>query len=418
MEFMLRFWGEVRLRRSLTHLPPEGTMHARTFLLLASAWVAQLSAQDFTVTPPPEETVRRLQLDPFYKKHVSVSGFSIVSSEKVPDAALLEAAWIVRHELEGRDDILRAMSANRVRLAIMAHDEFTTQVPEHRTMTPGKYWDKRARGLGATAERPAVSCGAENLLCYPGDPYHEENILVHEFAHAIHQMGLSSVDPTFDQRLQDAYKAALAEGLWKNTYAATNRSEYWAEVTQSWFDTNRANDNQHNDISTREKLKAYDPRVARLLTEVYGDGSWRYQRPQNREPEDRSHLTGWDLAQAPHFVWPKELLDWNANSLRRSMVSTEEYADVPLAPLPETGGTKSHIGGGKSSLHFFNQRSTEVHLQWMDPQGVTHDYGVIAPGGDQLQQTYAGHAWLITEGQNQPLGEAVALDRPGKVVIN
>jgi len=24
-----------------------------------------------------------------------------------------------------------------------------------------------------------VSCGEENLLCYPGDPYHKENILKH-----------------------------------------------------------------------------------------------------------------------------------------------------------------------------------------------------------------------------------------------
>ena len=38
-------------------------------------------------------------------------------------------------------------------------------------MTPKAYWDKRARGLGATPERPAVSCGEENLLNLQGDWY-------------------------------------------------------------------------------------------------------------------------------------------------------------------------------------------------------------------------------------------------------
>lgn len=393
-------------------------MVTRAFLLvLALRSLAFAGEESFLVTPPPREVVDALHLDPFYKKHVNVAGFSIVASEKVPDAALLEAAWIIRHELEGREDILRAISANKARLAIMAHDEFTTQIPEHSTMKPAKYWDKRARGLGATEDRPAVSCGAENLLCYPGDPYHAENILVHEFAHVIHQMGLSTLDLTFDKRLQETYESALKEGLWKNTYAASNRSEYWAEATQSWFDTNRANDNQHNDISTRDKLKTYDPRLAALLTEVYGDRSWRYQRPQERKPEGRAHLRNWDFAHSPQFAWPKSLIDWNANSLRRSMVSTDEYTDVPMAPVPATGVTSSHAGGAKSSLHFFNQRNSEVHLQWVDPEGALHDYGVIAPAGDLMQQTYAGHTWLITTTDKKRLGEAIAIQTPGKVVV-
>lgn len=51
----------------------------------------------------------------------------------------------------------------------MAQDEMTTDVPEHCDLRPKDYWDRRARRLGATDARPAVSCGEENLLCLPGD---------------------------------------------------------------------------------------------------------------------------------------------------------------------------------------------------------------------------------------------------------
>ena len=48
---------------------------------------------------------------------------------------------------------------------------------------------------------PYCSCGEENLLAYPGDPYAAENILIHEFAHNIHLRGMVNVDATFDTRL-------------------------------------------------------------------------------------------------------------------------------------------------------------------------------------------------------------------------
>ena len=178
------------------------------------------------VTPPPAKVRKALKLDTFYQKHVDVGGLSIVASEKVSDYALEEAAFLIRKMLGGREDILKAMAKNKVRFAIMAHNEYTTDIPEHRNLQPRLYWNKRARGLGATPERPAVSCGEENLLLYPKDPYSTENILIHEFAHAIHSMGLSETDPTFDERLEATYDAAMKQKLWKGKYAGRNHHEY------------------------------------------------------------------------------------------------------------------------------------------------------------------------------------------------
>ena len=256
-------------------------------------------------TPPPDAVRKTFNLDPFYEQWIDVEGLPVVASTKVNPYAVREAAWLIRQMVGHRQDILQALAKNNVRFAVMAYNELTTQIPEHSDLQPDYYWDRRARGLGSTPTRPAVSCGEENLLNYEGDPYSTENILVHEFAHAIHQMGLNTVDPSFDDRLKTLYDAAVENGLWENTYAITNKAEYWAEGTQSWFDTNRANDDQHNHVDTRDKLKVYDPALAALLTEVYGDGDWRYTRAVTRL--HLSHLEGFEPDQSPTFEWPAEL---------------------------------------------------------------------------------------------------------------
>src|SRR5262249_14922977 len=151
-----------------------------------------------------------------------------------------------------------------------------------------------------------VSGAEENLLQYPGDPYRGENILIHEFGHAVHEIALKEIDKTFDDRLAAAYEQALREGLWKGTYAATNRLEYWAEGVQSWFDCNQSKDAQHNGINTREKLQKYDPRLAKLLAEAFRDNEWRYIPPDRRK--EPGHLAGFDLTKAPRFTWPPEVL--------------------------------------------------------------------------------------------------------------
>ena len=268
---------------------------------LAFACATSLHAADLKVIAPPDDVRAALKLSPFYKKYVSVAGFAVVGSEKVSDAGMLEAAWLIERMTEGRGDILRAMTANKVRCAVMAVGERTTDIPEHSDLTPKDYWDRRARGLGATAERPAVSGAEENLLCAPGDPYAAENILIHEFAHAVHEMGMNTVDPSFDGRLKAAYESAMAAGLWQGKYAATNRMEYWAEGVQSWFDTNRVNDREHNHVHLRGQLQEYDPALAALVAEVFGDKDWRYTRPTERR--SLPHLRDYDPAKVPAFAW-------------------------------------------------------------------------------------------------------------------
>lgn len=240
-----------------------------------------------------------------YTKFVSAEGFSVLGSAKVNDFGMLEAAYLINKMLGPRPDVRKAMIDNKCRFVVMAVDEMTTDVPEHATLKPKDYWDRRARGLGPTPVRPVVSCGEENLLGFPGDPYSTENISIHEFAHAIHLMGLKTVEPKFDARLKDIFDQAMSAELWKGKYAATNKEEYWAEGVQSYFDTNRPPDHDHNDVRTREGLRKYDPRLHSLIDAAFRETDWRYVRPADRK--EKEHLEGFDPKTAKRFTWPKGL---------------------------------------------------------------------------------------------------------------
>ncbi|MDP6506913.1 MAG: hypothetical protein QF886_25025, partial [Planctomycetota bacterium] len=159
------------------------------------------------VTAVPAEIIQRYKLKgDFYKKYVDVGGVPLMSSEKVDDRALLEARYTILQVLKGRKDILEAMSSKNLRLGVMAYNEFTTDMPETSKMNP--WWNKRARGLGGNP----TTCAEENVLNFPGDPYRGENILIHEFAHAIHHSGMRVLDDTFDKRLKALFKKTKESG--------------------------------------------------------------------------------------------------------------------------------------------------------------------------------------------------------------
>ena len=193
-------------------------------------------------------------------------------------AAVEATAEIALAMIGHRPDVIAAMLDNGLRIGVIADTEVTSDMPEYSDIYdqfPGVDWDTRARGLGATLFIPLSTVGEENVLCLPGDRYAGESIMVHEFAHTIHVMGLDFVDRTFTARLESIYEQSLNEGLWANSYAGTNASESFAEGVQSYFNTNLAGpaggDGIHNDVDTRGELAEYDPALFALINEVFSE---------------------------------------------------------------------------------------------------------------------------------------------------
>ena len=265
---------------------------------------SEVPVQGFRFDPPAKDGVPA-----FYTQRVSAHGFPIVASAQVNPYALKEAAFLVDMMLAKRPDVRTAMIKSGARMCIMARDEYTTDLPEWAHLTPKDYLDARARGMGGSLSDPYCSCAEENLLGYPGDPYTAECIVIHEFAHNIHLRGMVNVDSTFDARLKATYDAAMKAGLWKGKYASVNHHEYFAEGVQSWFDNNRDNDHDHNHVNTRALLIDYDPGLAAMCREVFGDTELKYTKPATRLT---GHMAGYDPARAPTFAWPERLASAHA----------------------------------------------------------------------------------------------------------
>lgn len=402
-------------------LPPAPSCLLRLSFILASGLLAcpWLGAEEAgpRVTPVPPAVRAEFKLAAHYQKFISAGGLPVVGSARVNDVALLEARFLILQMVGHRPEVLEAMAKNKVRFAIMAAGEFTTDIPEHGDLAPKLYWDKRARGLGATRARPAVSCGEENLLGLPGDPYAAENILIHEFAHAAHQMGVNSLDKTFQGRLQAAFDAARRAGWWQNKYAGTNPSEYFAEGAQSWFDTNREHDHDHNHVNSRAELRAYDPGLAKLCEEVFGDREWRYARPAARQPA-APHFAGFDLAKAGKFAWPKELTEWQ-EKFRRGEVTMAPTNALALAPhAPEAGADwRSTSGGARMDLYFQSARKEPVLLFWVDNEGAAHYRGKLRAAEHTRLTSFAGHLFKVTDERTNTLRYFIAGPQAGSAVI-
>jgi hypothetical protein len=234
------------------------------------------SCEDFVVQSA-EKAPSDLNLDlTFYKKYVDVDGLAVLGSDIVSDEALLVAARLTKMMASSRPDLHSALIEDKVRIAIMAQTEKTTDVPEHAGLDDLN----GARGLGATRWRLASSGAEENLLDLDGDPYAGENIFVHELAHTYLGRYLDATRPVTTgsaESLEDValsgYTDSINDGLWSNTYAATNVDEWFAEGLQSWFNANwegpSGGNGVHNNINTRCELKTYDKRLYCLIGGVF-----------------------------------------------------------------------------------------------------------------------------------------------------
>jgi len=227
--------------------------------------------------------------------------------------------------------------------------------------------DQRARGMGGTLS----SCGEENLIDLDTDPrYAGRDILVHEFGHCVMDVGLP---PSLHVAIGETHRRAVAAGRWtredgSRAYAGTCAAEYWAELTMWYFGS-------HGEFVDRDKrlpppgpggLAAYDPEGFALLSAVYNG-----THPALVEPDPPA----------------TQLLPLSVGAVSSDVDEQEAEASGQLVRLElDNAGCDA-----------------EWELFWVDPHGAEHRYGVVPAGAPpRLQQTYAGHVWVVRAPASAP----------------
>ena len=370
--------------------------------------------------PPPRSVRDMFELDPFYQQWIDVDGLPVVASAQVNPYALKESAWQIWQMIGHRSDVLQSFVQERLRFSIIAHNELISEIPEYSFPFPDflSFWQRGIGGVGLEVPgHPAVSSAEENILHYPG---HRGgglyNTLIHEFAHAIHLFGLNPIDPTFETRLKVAYDAAIAKGLWQGTYASSDIREYWAEGTHGWFYP-KGGGSFTNYGNTRSALKAYDPGLAALLTEIYGDTQWRYTPPADRL--NLPHLQGFNPQDSPTYqgfpeleeLYYRQFHDPNSDG-GDNWVDLRPY-DPSLIPILN----ESRPPGRLTGISFLNVTQADVLLYFVRRDGTEGYWTRARPGIARGTPTRTDVLWLIKDPNGRNLAVFQPVEQAGRAII-
>ena len=255
--------------------------------------IRELTAQDRNLEPfPLVETGARVVSPPdgvhsFYTKYINADGVVIVSSDAVPDAALTAAYRTIVHLTGRRPDVLRAMLPHHPRISIMGLSETASDLPEFGPRSDGEW------GLGQMPDS-STSLVSVRGVCYAGNTEYRANFLLHEFVHAMQNLGWATTDPEVEDEIWAAYVNAVQRGQFKaprseplegiTPFDAYGDDEYLTHNINAWFDLNESLPGPWVDVQigdsgppsgTRAELRARDPRlfeiVGRFLPASLGD---------------------------------------------------------------------------------------------------------------------------------------------------
>ena len=128
-------------------------------------------------------------------------------------------------------------------------------------------------GVGGNTILPITSICDMDILCNNENrKYKNENILIHEFAHAIMDIGMYLGDRSKYNKIIDIYNNQYKPTIkdCSTMYSCLSPFELWAESTQSWFNATRRTDVDEN-IENVNNIKNNYPQLYQLLSEVYGE---------------------------------------------------------------------------------------------------------------------------------------------------
>jgi hypothetical protein len=170
-------------------------------------------------------------------------------------------------------------------------------------------------------------------------------------------------------RVLARYRAALAEGRWRGTYAGSDHAELFAELSMWYFGSEGAGAPELPRGRGREWLRGYDPESFALLDDIY---SGRI-----------------DPGAAPRLP-----LTASAPAGLRSTA-----AELPVV------------------IEMANATNGPLRVSWIDYQGERRPAFDIAPGIAGEAYTYATHPFAVSDAGGRDLGVYVASASDGLVTI-
>lgn len=202
------------------------------------------------------------------QKVVRENGIEYKGADSISDEAFKRAQFVVQQMTSRTPAIRERMAASGFAVEIIGKDQVLSDLPDYaglkgRKTMDGRDFDTGTRGVGG---RKMCSIGEENLLCLRPQPYWQEDIFVHEFAHSM----MANMDTSDVQAIEAAYRNAVAGKIYpEKIYMMANSQEYWAEGTQAWLGVTLRTD-VNGGFNTQQKIKDHDKALETVLEKIYG----------------------------------------------------------------------------------------------------------------------------------------------------
>lgn len=198
-------------------------------------------------------------------KQLPLAGFKIVIDGALAEKAeTKQALSILSERLELLAKILKPKHLERLR-KVPIWIQYKLKTDGAMWYHPSKDW-LTSNGYPAEMEKSVEIKSIRNFIDWQADqPY----MVLHELAHAYEDLYLADMQ----DKIAAAYESALAGGKYENVldsrgvrrrhYALTNKTEYFAELSESYFGK--------NDFYpfTKEELKEFDPTGYKLMQEAW-----------------------------------------------------------------------------------------------------------------------------------------------------
>jgi len=245
---------------------------------------ARVRARTTAVTSPPSNEVS-VQIQPSsgtcaytpYKplmEQVSTVGpVCVTGSFRVPQQALDEAGQMLEIMLSNRGDVGNQLRSVGAITSVFARSENVCDLPYFADLV-GSASCQAEGGLGGVPGRPATACSEKNLLKHSDDPFGRgsraggENVCIHELAHTIMNVGLSSGERS---QIHSRFNAPDTKALWSGDFALENADEFFAEMAQAYFCANPEVPSflHTHGINCADELRDYDRATYDMMHDIF-----------------------------------------------------------------------------------------------------------------------------------------------------
>jgi hypothetical protein len=214
--------------------------------------------------------------EPYYTQSLITNcGVEVKSSSDVQYSTLEKAGEMIDFMLSKDEELAQTIVKNGGCLGVYGPDETPYDIPEHREAYETS--DRYVEGYGGSMWVPISTIAEANVLrLTTGDYvtlYQNESVLVHEFGHAVKNLGVDNI-PALKAEYDAAYQNAVDNNLWPDTYAISNSDEFFATMCAIWFnvmDESYAGDwdGVRGPVNTRDELYVYDETTYNFFCKIF-----------------------------------------------------------------------------------------------------------------------------------------------------